>query len=79
MRFRHEGASQRNTLTLSAGERDAAFADDCVVTLIKGLDELIRLGRLCRRFDLSLGCFRFPESDILADSACEQLVGANLL
>src|SRR5574342_689315 len=67
-----EGARQGQTLALSAGERDTAFADHGLVTLVKGLDELMRLGRLCRRSDHLGACARLPKSDVLADGTREQ-------
>ena len=49
VRIGQEGACQGDALALSAGERDAAFADDGCIALVKGLDEIIRLRRLRRR------------------------------
>ena len=42
-RIGEEGARQGQPLALSAGERDAALADDGLVPLVEGLDELMRL------------------------------------
>ena len=47
-----------DTLPLSAGERDAAFADHGVVALGERLDELVRLGEARRALDLLVGRVR---------------------
>ena len=60
MRIGQEGARQRQALTLPAGKRDAAFTDDGRVPLVKGLDELVRLGRGRCRLDHVINLLGMP-------------------
>src|SRR5512140_3256231 len=68
MRIGQEGTSQRDALTLSTGEGHAAFADDCFIALIEGMDEVICLRGLGCHFDLFLRGIWFAEGDVIADS-----------
>ena len=48
------------------------LADDGVIALVKGLDEIICLCKLRRGFDLLLRCLRLSKGDVLADLSREQ-------
>ena len=52
-RVHHEGPRDGDALALAAAEREAAFADDRVVALGEGCDELVGLRGLRRRAHLA--------------------------
>ena len=51
-RVGQEGACDGQALALSAGEGDAALADDGLIAFFEFVDEIIRLGGFCGGFDL---------------------------
>ena len=71
-RVHHEGARDGDALPLAAAEREAAFADDRVVALGEGLDELIGLGGLRGLAHLVVGGLRTAQADVLGDRLAEQ-------
>ena len=67
-----ECAGDRESLPLTARERDPALADDRVVAVRQRLDELVRLRQLGRVHDLVIGRAGPAEGDVLADARREE-------
>ncbi len=72
VRVGQEGASQGNALALSAGKRDASLADDGLIALVKGLDEIVCLRKPGRGLHLFPGGLRLTKSNVVADRPREQ-------
>src|SRR5262245_8856340 len=62
----------RQSLTLAAGQLDAAIADWRVVSIREAIDELVGAGELGGRHDLAIGGATDAVRDVLADAAREQ-------
>ena len=71
-RVDREGARDRDPLPLSARERDAAFADDRVVSLRQALDELVRLREPRDPLDLCVRQFGKAERDVVPHRGREE-------
>ena len=67
-----ERAGDRDSLTLSARERDAALADDGLVAVRQLEDELVCLRRLRGRLDGLVRRVGHPERDVVADRRGEE-------
>ena len=68
-----DGARNGDALTLSAGELLSALADDGVVALRQGHDEVVRFGDLGGFDDLLVGGIEGAVGDVLADGAVEEI------
>ena len=67
-----EGARDRDPLPLSARERDAALADDRVVSLRQALDELVRLREPRHPLDLRVRQLGQAERDVVPHRGREE-------
>ena len=64
----------RHALTLSARQPDAAFADDGVVALLEGFDELVAVGDAADGLDFLARGVGPGVGDVLGDRAVEEEV-----
>ena len=71
-RIGKNGTGDGDALALSAGELDAAFADDGVVLLLELFGKLIDAGDAAGGEDLLFGGGGTREADVFADGAVEQ-------
>ena len=71
-RVGEDGAGDGETLTLAAGELDAALADDGVVLLGEALGELVYAGDAAGFHELLFGGVGTAEEDVFADGAVEE-------
>src|SRR5579859_6505008 len=67
-----DGAGDGDALALTAGERDASFADDGVVALRHLLDKLMRIGELGGSENLRTAGARLTISDVVPDRSVKQ-------
>ena len=72
LRIGEQGAGERDPLALAPGEQGALLADDGVVAVRQGADEVVRLGRAGGRLDLLVGRVRAAEGDVGTDGVGEQ-------
>src|ERR1700687_1515983 len=68
-----DGARNRGTLFLSAGESDAALADHGLVSLAEALDVTVQAGNFGCFADALLVIFRQAKGDVAADGLAEQV------
>jgi hypothetical protein len=66
-RVAHDGAGDRQALTLAAGKRNTVFADRRVVTLRLGEDEILGIGEAGGFLDLGIGGIGTSVADVVAD------------
>src|SRR5207253_6411789 len=59
-RILEESSSNRDSLPLTHGESDPAFANLSIISLLEGDDELVSVRRLRRPADLLVGGLTFP-------------------
>jgi len=67
-----DGAGDGDALFLSAGEADAALADEGVVSEVEFGDEAVGVGGLGGVFDVALGGVALGVGDVLGDGAVEE-------
>src|SRR4051794_7397150 len=68
-----ERACNRYTLALTAGEPRPALADDRSITLRERLDEIVRIGGACRRFDFVRSGIGSAQPQIFFYGAVEEI------
>ena len=71
-RIEQHGAGDRQPLPLAAGEVEAAFAEDGVVAVRQGGDEVVGRGDLRGLFDLGERRLGMAEGDVGRDGVAEQ-------
>ena len=64
-RILEESSSNRDSLPLTYGESDPAFANLSIVSLLEGDDEFVGVRRLSSPADLLIGCLKFLVLDVL--------------
>src|SRR6185503_17848642 len=61
-----------DALALSAGKLDPSLPNDRVITIRELDNELVSVGRACRRFNLFTGRAKLTVSDVLPNRSAEQ-------
>ena len=70
--FAEDGACYGEALSLAAGEVEATVADEGVVALREGVDELVGVGDACGLSDLLAGVAFGAEGDVGGDGVVEE-------
>src|ERR1044072_3153134 len=72
LRVLQQNPRDRDALTLTAGERDPAFADHRLVAFRKARDELFDVRRTSSRDDLVVGCVALSVGAVLSNGRVEK-------